>query len=320
MVEAWRTRGSRRAFRPCDRGAAWSAGADRFCRHGSQAARRGAFRRRPRPSPRGVRFRRRRSPVGRRGGCRRAHLDTAVRAADTRGNAGIKFRPDGKGRAAPHAMGLRRSRGVPEIEARTAHRVGRSLAALGVKERPEPAIRPGSDTRAVRIVVDGVEQLFPPSFLTRLWFAVAPRDLRELAFEPAPGQRDGGQTWLVEIASSLQSLERDDARQTISDLVEHLTAEVLSPAPGLAAGAGRIGSVSIKGPGRSWPAGCSWCCVCCFSMASQSPTRSGSSDSCGPPARSAAPPRTRPRRCSPRFGLRGRDPCRQCHLWCAGRS
>lgn len=123
------------------------------------------------------------------------------------------------------------SRGVTEIEARTARRVARSLATLGVGERPEPAIRAGSDTRAVRVIVDGVEQPFPPSFLTRLWFAAAPRDLRELAFDPARQRRNGGQAWLVEIASALQELERDDARRTISDLIEHLTAEVLSLHP-----------------------------------------------------------------------------------------
>ena len=141
----------------------------------------------------------------------------------------------------------------------------------------------------MRIVVDGVEQLFPPSFLTRLWFAVAPRDLRELAFEPAPGQRDGGQTWLVEIASSLQALERDDARQTISDLVEHLTAEVLSLHPDSLLG--QEGSVGyVQGAGAELAGAVLVVLRLLLQLASQSPTRSGSSDSCGPPARSAAPP------------------------------
>jgi len=123
------------------------------------------------------------------------------------------------------------SRGVAEIEARTAQRVGSSLAALGVTERPEFSISVGSDRRAVRVVVDGVEQPFPPSFLTRLWFAVAPQDLRELAFDPGRERGDGGQDWLVEISASLHELERDDARRAISGLIEHLTAEVLSLHP-----------------------------------------------------------------------------------------
>jgi FHIPEP family protein len=154
----------------------------------------------------------------------------------------------------PALWGCVESRGAAEIETRTAQRVGRSLAALGVLERPELAICPGSSARAVRVIVDGVEQPFPPSFLTRLWFAVAPRDLRELAFDPGRQRGDGGQAWLVEVAASLQALECDDARRTISDLVEHLTAEVLSLHPDCVLG--DEGSVAhLAGGGAKLPDG-----------------------------------------------------------------
>lgn len=131
----------------------------------------------------------------------------------------------------PALWGCVESRGVAQIETRTAQSVRTSVAALGMTEPLEVAIRRGSETRAVRVIVDGVEQPFPPSFITRLWFAVALRDLRELAFDPGRERGHGGQAWLVEIAASLQSLARDDAQRTISDLVERLTAEVLSLHP-----------------------------------------------------------------------------------------
>ena len=122
--------------------------------------------------------------------------------------------------------------GVDELRERSTRTVTDLLRGVGVSGVPGVELRPGSGERAARAFVGGAEQLFPPSFLARLWFRVAPPDLLDLAFDPAVAGKDGGHAWLVAVSSMVADLDRDDGRRALCDLVEHLAAEVVSLHPG----------------------------------------------------------------------------------------
>ena len=118
--------------------------------------------------------------------------------------------------------------GIPELEQRSTRAVAALLQGVGVSGIPGVVLRPGTGERAVRAFVEGTERLFPPSFMARLWFGVAPHDLLSLAFDPVVAGKDGGHAWVVMTSSAIAELDREDGRRALCDLVENLAAEVVS--------------------------------------------------------------------------------------------
>lgn len=94
-----------------------------------------------------------------------------------------------------------------------------------------PRVRLGSTaTRAIVVRSDGVVLPYPPSFLVRLWFGIAPPSLRD-----AP---DGylethafPDTWLIACSQSVADAQDDDGCQAIGHLVSQLVLDVIDLRP-----------------------------------------------------------------------------------------
>jgi hypothetical protein len=122
--------------------------------------------------------------------------------------------------------------GEERIEVRIEASLIDLLGGLGLGALPTVALATGADDRAARVLVNGGEQPFPPSFLTRLWFTAAPEELRHLAFDPTHVGAGEGHTWLIEAATELAVSADLRGTLAIRDLVEQLAIEAVSLHPG----------------------------------------------------------------------------------------
>ncbi len=117
--------------------------------------------------------------------------------------------------------------GRPAFERDVGARVTAVMAGYGI---PGQARVAGSGTapghRAARIFVDGRLNPYPPSFLRRLWFGIAPPELHALAFRAGDPQRYPD-AWLVACAEGATG----DVRDALDELVRCLAEEVVGLRP-----------------------------------------------------------------------------------------
>ena len=121
---------------------------------------------------------------------------------------------------------------LAELERRAAARLGDTLERLGISSRPSLCVTAGSGTRAVRLLVEDVEQPFPPSFLARLWYSVAERELREQAFDSMPAAKREVHVWLIRLAATVGRSAPDQTGEALVQLVERLVPDIASLHPG----------------------------------------------------------------------------------------
>ena len=119
---------------------------------------------------------------------------------------------------------------LEQVDRRATERVVRVLRRLGIPGSPAVEVHDAEadEERAVRLLVNGIEAPFPPAFMARLWYAVAPDHLREAAFVPPSPTRRGVHDWLISLA---QVLDMDEGRETLAALVERLVPGVVSYIP-----------------------------------------------------------------------------------------
>jgi flagellar biosynthesis component FlhA len=110
-------------------------------------------------------------------------------------------------------QGLRAAPGQPGYESwlpQLSEQLATLLARYGVVGTPTVTVVPRSSERAVRILVHGRTQAYPPSLLTRVWLAVAGSELHGIPGEPGhhkiPGFPDH---WLSKYVSSIGDGEQD---------------------------------------------------------------------------------------------------------------
>jgi FHIPEP family len=94
---------------------------------------------------------------------------------------------------------------APEIEQLIVDGASDVLQRLGIPQRTVARVRARGQTRAVRVVVNGVFQPYPPSLLTRVWHTTAPYDLHSAPLDgPSPGNGFGDE-WLRSAKTTLGS-------------------------------------------------------------------------------------------------------------------
>jgi hypothetical protein len=120
---------------------------------------------------------------------------------------------------------------IDELAGEASRRVRATLDRLGVPGAPSvEVVHAGPDEwRAVRVVIDGAEEPYPPSFLARLWHAVAPHDLREQGFDSMSSARRRVHAWLIDLASHVGG--DPGAADAFVALLARLAAEVVSLHP-----------------------------------------------------------------------------------------
>jgi hypothetical protein len=109
-----------------------------------------------------------------------------------------------------------------------AERITQVMRDYGIPGRARVTILRAEGARAVSVFVDGRAAPYPPSFLRRLWFGLAPAALQPMAFDGGAEQRypDG---WLVACAES----ETPGVHDVLRELVPRLVEEVVSLRPSL---------------------------------------------------------------------------------------
>jgi hypothetical protein len=136
--------------------------------------------------------------------------------------------------------------GREEFERDIAHRVTTVMDRYRIPGRARAVTRLRPGVRAACVFVDRLTMPYPPSFVRRLWFALAPRTLHPLAFGgAAAGYPDA---WLTACAEGASA----EVRAAIEMLLKSLPEEVVALQPsrtltGAAAGVQRDDPIMVVG-------------------------------------------------------------------------